>query len=73
MENNLFIEFTVAFANEKVQQHVVNAMADATVEARGRLRYLSECEDNRAKDMEYAVRVLEHITSCVAELRTLDG
>lgn len=67
------IEITVAFANEQVRKFVANAMADVTVEARGRLQYLSECQDSRAKDMEYALHVLEHISSCVAELQTLDG
>lgn len=73
MDNANIIDITVAFANDNVREYVANAMADATVEARGRLQYLSECEDSRAQDMEYTVRVLDHIAACVAELRTLDG
>lgn len=73
MKNENIIEITVVFANDNVRKYVAGAMTDATVEARGRFKYLSECEDDRAKDMEYAVHVLEYISSCVAELRTLDG
>jgi len=73
MNDKNIIDITVAFANEQTRMFVVNAMADATVEARGRLQYLSECQDSRAKDMKYALHVLEHISSCVAELRALDG
>lgn len=73
MEKATFIEFTVALANEQTRKYVADAMADAIVEARGRLRYLSEREDSRATDMDYAVHILEYIHSCVAERRTLDG
>jgi hypothetical protein len=73
MNDNNIIDITVVFANEQTRTLVANAMADATVEARGRLQYLSERQDSRAKDMKYALRVLEHISSCVAELQTLDG
>lgn len=76
--NNDKIEITVAFVigNKEIAKHLANAMADAVVEARGRAKYLSERQDNRAYDMHAAVEILEAIASHVsdaAELRTLDG
>jgi len=68
-----YIEITVALSNNNVRKYVEGAMADAIVEARGRLRYLSECEDSRAEDMQAALNVLTYIHSCFAELQTLDG
>lgn len=67
------VEITVVFSNDNVLRHVENAMADATVEARGRLESLPSASKSRAKDMEEAVRLLQHMHSCVAELLTLDG
>lgn len=73
MKDNNIIEITVVFANDNARKYVASAMADATVEAIGRLRYLREAEDSRAEDMEKAVAVLQFLSSYVAEHRTLDG
>lgn len=63
---------TVAPTNMQVKKYVVGAMADVTVEARGKLRYLQECQSDRAKEMEEAVQILDQILFYVTELQTLD-